>query len=76
MHTEPRRIPRLAREFVKFIILLVRDFVLRFQPQRLDRIDALAVELDREADKVRVLFDDALNVVESAVAAEPVVVLM
>ena len=35
-------------------VLLGADLVLALEPQRLDRVDALAVDVDRESNKVRV----------------------
>ncbi len=48
---------------VKLVVLLLGDLVLGHGPNGLDSVETLAVEVDREADKVRVLLDDSVNLV-------------
>ena len=51
----------MGGELVELVVLLVGDAFLRFEPEGFHRVDALAVEQQREADEVRVLLDDLLH---------------
>ena len=56
-----RLVPCLAGKLVKRLVLLVADFRFVFQPKRLDFIDALAIEQNRETNKVAVGLDEMFD---------------
>ena len=61
MQAVGRVVVGVAGEFVEGLVLLLGDVRLVLQPQRLDLVDALAVEDDREADEVAVALDQVLH---------------
>ena len=61
MQAVGRLIPSLAGKLIEGLVLLVTDLRLVLQPQRLNFIHALAVEQNRESNKVTVGFDQMLH---------------
>ena len=61
MQTVRRIIPCLAGKLIEGLVLLVADLRFVLQPQRLDLVDPLAVEQNRESNKVAVGFDQMLH---------------
>ena len=56
-----RIVKGIADEFIELVVLLVLYLVLAAGPDRLDRVDRLAFELDRKRDKIGVLGNDAFD---------------
>ena len=61
MQAVGRLVEGLAGELIERLVFLLGDLGLVLQPQRLDLVDALAVEEDREADEVAVVLDEVLD---------------
>ena len=62
MQAIARLVPGISLEFVEFRVFLVLDLGLTPQPEGIDGVDDVAVQLDRELDEARVPLDDFLNV--------------
>ena len=61
VEAEARLVEGLGLELVELGVLLVLDCRLRAQPERLDLVDLLAVEVDRERDERGVVLEDAFH---------------
>jgi len=60
-------------ELIELVVLLVLDLVLASQPEGLDRVDALSVQVDGEGDEGAVFLDDLAH---APVLAELVALLL
>src|SRR5204863_340900 len=61
MQAQARVLVGVGLELVELVVFLVLDLVLRAEPERLDGVDMLAVEIDREGDKGAVALEDFLD---------------
>ncbi len=63
MELQPGLVVGVRLEFVKLGVFLVFDLVLGTQPEGRNRVDVLAVEIDRERHERAVAFEDGLDLV-------------